>query len=420
MTFIGMSLLYKNNMTESQKQTLVNLLNEFLGNAYNRKINNTLDLYSLQSLEIFDQRLSFIDEKLLMDFNQYNFANISNLLLICKQTYDRGIFKFYLDLLISIYGSNKETLFRASEYYKYNRDLLVDVCKSNLSDKELKNFINLVATFTNDLKMKNKNELINYDVQALKLLIRELSSTKDEEAYKNLLSNYLFAKGYTKKGNIGFLEVDTIEQLINSFDAESLETLKVNNEYVFTDTEIDIFKMINLLFKNKNLDILFSSLEELISSKTERNLPNINILFNKLKKYKIELINNQIVGINDLENLCQTSPDIISKTNKDGVTIYRIKGQDFKVISSINDDGLHYNFTSVTKLNRNEYGYNKLIKSGSVRFTTHEDKTIIKFNKDRIKTKDMKPAFLIITGLLTDELINIAKNNKISILEVIK
>ena len=142
MTFIGMSLLYKNNMTESQKQTLVNLLNEFLGNAYNRKINNTLDLYSLQSLEIFDQRLSFIDEKLLMDFNQYNFANISNLLLICKQTYDRGIFKFYLDLLISIYGSNKETLFRASEYYKYNRDLLVDVCKSNLSDKELKNFIN--------------------------------------------------------------------------------------------------------------------------------------------------------------------------------------------------------------------------------------------------------------------------------------
>ena len=119
-------------MTESQKQTLVNLLNEFLGNAYNRKINNTLDLYSLQSLEIFDQRLSFIDEKLLMDFNQYNFANISNLLLICKQTYDRGIFKFYLDLLISIYGSNKETLFRASEYYKYNRDLLVDVCKSNL------------------------------------------------------------------------------------------------------------------------------------------------------------------------------------------------------------------------------------------------------------------------------------------------
>ena len=37
-----------------------------------------------------------------------------------------------------------------------------------------------------------------------------------------------------------------------------------------------------------------------------------------------------------------------------------------------------------------------------------------------IKTKDMKPAFLIITGLLTDELINIAKNNKISILEVIK
>ena len=96
--------------------------------------------------------------------------------------------------------------------------------------------------------------------------------------------------------------------------------------------KIDIFKMINLLFKNKNLDILFSSLEELISSKTERNLPNINILFNKLKKYKIELINNQIVGINDLENLCQTSPDIISKTNKDGVTIYRIKGQDFKVI----------------------------------------------------------------------------------------
>lgn len=418
MVYIGMTILYKNNMSDKQKQTLIKLLNEFLSNAYNRKINNTLDLYSMQSLEIYDPRLSFIDEELLKDFNQYNFANISNLLLISKQTYDRGIFKFYLELLTNIYGSNKEMLFRASEYYKYNREILVDVTKNNLTEKELKNLINLITTYKNDLRIKTKNELSTYDVQALKLLIRELSSTKEEEAYKNLLSNYLFAKGYTTKGNIGFLEVDTIEQLINAIDLEALETLKINDKYIFTDTELDIYRMINLLFKNNNLDILFSSLDELISNKIDRNLPNIITLFNKLKKYKIELINNQIVGITDLENLCKTSPNIIDKTDKNGVTIYKIKGQNFKVITSINNDGIHYNLTSVIKLNRNEYGYNKLIKTGSVRFTTNEDKTIIKFNKDRKNKNIMKPAFLIVTGKLTDELINIAKNNNIAILEV--
>ena len=39
---------------------------------------------------------------------------------------------------------------------------------------------------------------------------------------------------------------------------------------------------------------------------------------------------------------------------------------------------------NISDLEKNCYGYDKLIKTGSLRFTTYDDHTLIKVNKDRI------------------------------------
>ena len=141
-------------------------------------------------------------------------------------------------------------------------------------------------------------------------------------------------------------------------------------------------------------------------------------LFNKIKKYRVELINNTIVSLGEIEDLYNERPDIVIKNTKDGVDVYTIVGQDFKVLYSLTDDGIHYGVSNVSLLEKNMYGYSRLESNGSVRFTTVDDKTIVKLNKDNINSKGAKKEFIIVVNRLTDELVDIAKRNNLKIVEI--
>ena len=82
--FVGMSLLYKGSTKKVENSPTVKLLNDLLSTAYDRKINNSKEIYEINSLELFDNMFSFISPKLLNDYNKYNFLNISSLLFIVK------------------------------------------------------------------------------------------------------------------------------------------------------------------------------------------------------------------------------------------------------------------------------------------------------------------------------------------------
>ena len=103
---------------------------------------------------------------------------------------------------------------------------------------------------------------------------------------------------------------------------------------------------------------------------------------------------------------------------RDGVEIYTIIEQDFKVLTSTNNDGITYNYSNISELQNNSYAYNKLIKDGSIRLSTEDGKTIIKVNKDKISENQIKPDFIVLSGSLTDELLDIAKSNNLTIVEV--
>ena len=415
--FVGTSLLYKETDNDNIKKSRIKLLNDLLSNAYGRPINNNRELYNINSLELFDSRLSFISEELIYDYSKYNFVNISNLLLIIKSEKMIELFKYYYGIMVEIYGESKETLYKTIENFTYYKDILKDIRNNNLTNKELENLVVLLSTFKNPYNITKVEELKNYDIMAFKRLVKDLSALKDEDVYKNVLCNYLYNRGYDEKGNSGWLEIDTVKSACDVFDMDTFTTLEVDGKKVFDEDEIDLFSMTDLLFSVSDFDLIISFIDNIISNHVKRDIISITNVFNKIKKYKVELINNQIVSLDEIKDLYVARPDIVIKNQREGVDVYTIVGQDFNVLCSTNDDGIHYMCINVSKIDKNVYGYSKLTKSGSIRFTSEEDKTIIKFNEESFDN-NMKPDFILVVGKISDELFNIAKINDLIIVEV--
>ena len=209
--FIGMSLLYKGSTRKVENSPTIKLLNEMLSVAYDREILNDKEIYELNSLELFDNMFNFVSIDLINDYNKYNFLNISSLLFINKSKHGHELFKKYYDILVNIYGENKECLFRACENFQYYVDILRDVDEMELEEIERDNFINLLATYVNSCNIEKRDQLKNYDIILLKKLVGELSVVKDNNVFKNLVCNYLFNKTYDIDGDYGLLESDTIK-----------------------------------------------------------------------------------------------------------------------------------------------------------------------------------------------------------------
>lgn len=417
-TFILRSIESKNVDDTTIRAGLVSLLNELLNNAYDIKTNNNREIYNINSLELFEPKLSFISEDLIIEYSKFNFVNVSNLLLIIKSNIGYELFKTYYELLKYIYGENKETLYRAIENFNYYKDIIDDIKDKDLNDEELDNLTVLLSTFGNRCDIKKAKDLASYDLIMFKKLVNEVSSVKDEKVYKSLLCNYLFNKGFDEKGNSGWLEVVTIKSICDLYEVDCLNNLIVDDEKVFDEDEVNLFSMTKLLFSSDDFDLLLSFIENIISNKVKRNILSVAELFNKIKKYRVELINLQVVSLDEIKELYEDRPDIVTRNFRDGIEIYTIVGQDFRVLYSTNDDGIHYYCSNVSELEKNSYGYDRLIKSGNVRFSVENNHTVIKVNEDSVEESEMKAKYIIVVGKLSDDLINIAKENGLTIVEI--
>lgn len=416
--FIGMSMLYKNSTKENNNKPTIKLLNDIINTGYGINVTINKEIYYFSSLEIFDERLSFINKEVLEDYFKYNFVHISSLLFITKAKKINELFRKYYELMKSIFGDNKETLFKSVENFHYYLDILRDVDRKELTDEEEKNFIDLIASLNNNYAITEVSELDNYDMVLLRRLVSELSTVSDIEVVNNLLCKYLFNKGYNQKGNSGLLETDTIEDICNSFNPEILLEFNYNNGDIFSEDETNLITMMNLLFSAKDPDLLLSYIESLMNNKIKRNIISVIELFNKIKKYRVDIINDSIVTLSEIELLSSQRSDLVSKEIKDGIEVYTIHNQDFKVLCSAENDGIYYLYTNISDLEKNYYGYSKLIKNGSIRFTNKDSRTFIKLNKDYKSRIKLRPEFIIIVGHLNDKHINIAKRSNLKIVIV--
>ncbi len=416
--FLGMSMLYKTGNSNETRPATVKLLNEIINTAYDVEINNDKDIYDINTLEIYDKRFGFINPKLLHEFDRFNFVNMSSLLLLIKSNTARKFFEIYYGIVSKIYTENKETLYRCIENFGNYYEILANVEGQRLSTEEKKNLLILLSSFANPVNITNRSQLLSYDLLVIKKFVENLSAVKDINVYKNVLANFLFNKGYDLNGNFGWLDVSTIKEIMDIYDVASLEDANAGGKKIFNEEELALFAMIKLLFNTDDLSIILQYIENIVTIKNTRNTIPIIDLFNKIKKYRLEIINAQIVTIRDIEVLGIDRPEIVKKSVQEGVTIYRIIKQDFRVLCSESDDGIEFCCESVLKLEKNCYGYNQLIKNGSLRFTTDDGKTIIKINKDNKEQVSNKPNFLIVIKDLNDSLIDIAKEKGLVIVQI--
>lgn len=202
------------------------------------------------------------------------------------------------------------------------------------------------------------------------------------------------------------------------FDVESIENFEVDGSKVFNSDEVNFYRLLCIMFKNISIDIVFEYINNLMNDNYRRNVMFYINFFNKLKKYKREIINSNIVTMDDIIELYNESPDVVKYENKGGVDIYTVIGQDFKVLCSTSDDGINYSYVNVSSLGLNSYGYSKLSSERSIRLADSKDGYILKVNKDNKEKINMKAESIIVVGKLTDDLINIAKTNNLKIIYI--
>ncbi len=416
--FIGTSIFYKNTITKESKATCIKLLNDLLANAYNTQINNDKEIYNIGSLELFDPKLSFINTTLLHEFSSSNFVNTSNLLLIIKTEKIYNLFKKYYEIMTYIHGESKETLYRIIENFSYNKSILEDIEGKELDDEEIDSLSLLLSTYNNRCKITKKEQLSNYNILLFKQLIKDLSKTKDQNIYKNILCNYLFNRGYDEKGNTGWLEISTVKEICDVFEVNTLyDFVDKNNNVVFDDNDVKLFTMIKLLFSTDDFDLLLSFVNNIVKMNIKRNPLSLLNLFNKIKKHKIELINEQAVTLEEIESYYESTSGSIVKNSKDGVIVYTITGLKFRVLCSETDDSEDLECLNISELDKNVYVFNHL-PDGPVRFASENGKTIIKLSEDVLKQKEMKAQYILLVNEASDDIIEIAKSKGLCIIEV--
>ena len=286
-----------------------------------------------------------------------------------------------------------------------------------LNPKELENFISVLSSFNNPLNVSDSESLNSYEIDYLKQFLIELSNIKDSTIYKNILCKYLFNRGYNSKGNSGWLEITTIKQIIDIYDPSKLKDFKIDGKNVFSKNELSYLKFISKLF-SYDAEVLFSFVDKMLNKKIKRNTVVIGSFFEKLKKYKREIINSSLVTLSELDAL-SSSAEFVTLKEIDGVKVYTVYDNDFKVLYSYNDDKIHCSYSDASKILKNSYCYEFIPNNINFRFTTFDDKTILKINKDEIINKNsLIPKFIIVSGMVTDEIINVAKREKLSVVSL--
>ena len=414
--YIGIMLLYKNNETDESKKSALDLFKNLIKNAYNYEIKDEQNIYEISSLELFDERISFIDNNLLNDFKSHNFVNISALLHIIKDNSACELFKYYYNIVSDIFGQNKEMLFKSLENFAYYKSLIADIKDSELSDEQMDNLVDVLASFNNNLGVSKKEDLIGYDLNMLKKLVSDLSDCYDNDVYKDLFCKYFFGKPFSVKGNYGWLDTDTLKQMSDLYDSNAVCEIKEDGERKYSTSEVNFISMIELLLKGEDNEVLLTFIDEVVNKKITRNILPIISLFEKLDNDKAKILNAQVVTIDDIESLYAANPSAVSKREEDGITIYSFNNQDFKILSSYTNDGVHYECKLLSEVNKNCYGYDGMNENASIRFTTYEGNTVLKMNKDNISEK-LKPTFLVTVNGITPQIKEIAKNNNLKIIE---
>ena len=271
-----------------------------------------LDVYSINSLEIFDNRiLDNFSEEFVHDLLSYNVRDFSTFLNIVKNEGEFSLFKQYYDMVSNLLGKNVETIQKAISEFYYNKELLENINNKVLNEEQYTNLISILCGTKNQFDIKTIDELDNYNEIANKALLEEIDSTDD---IKGLILSNIFG-----------IDKNIIFDLNTLYDMDQ-------SRNIMTDSEREIIKCINFIINEEDLNKLKQLANELIGKQGIRNPIVLQTAITKVKEHSIEILNSRLLSKEKLDDIYERKKDDgeIRKENISGVEIYYFEGIDFE------------------------------------------------------------------------------------------
>lgn len=275
-----------------------------------------LDVYSINSLEIFDNRiLDNFSEEFVHDLLSYNVRDFSTFLNIVKNEGEFSLFKQYYDMVSNLLGKNVETIQKAISEFYYNKELLENINNKVLNEEQYTNLISILCGTKNQFDIKTIDELDNYNEIANKALLEEIDSTDD---IKGLILSNIFG-----------IDKNIIFDLNTLYDMDQ-------SRNIMTDSEREIIECINFIINEEDLNKLKQLVNELIGKQGIRNPVTLQTAITKVKEHSIEILNSRLLSKGKLDTICsdKQKSDNLRKENIDGVDIYYFEGFSLKEIES--------------------------------------------------------------------------------------
>lgn len=314
-------VLDDNNANEVFKQIILNTYGEDAVDIMNSR--KELDIYTINSLEVFDQRiLNNFDKEFVHDLLSYNIDDFSAFLNIIKNEKELKLFKEYYDLLSQAMGKNVEVIQKAISEFYYVSDLLKDIEEKELTEKQRNNLISCICGERNQYNIENLEQLDNYIKISNEQFKIELRECKNAEEIKACIFSNVFGIKYKREfedENVSY--GDTIDSIMNLYEINT-------DELELTEDEKDILDCINFIYNEESAERLLELAEELQKKEEIKNPIALYSTIQKIKEKGIEVLNKTLITKEEIDRMCEDSQNegIIRKEINDGVEIYYFDG----------------------------------------------------------------------------------------------
>lgn len=314
---------FKSLFTEEDSSKL---FKEIIQNTYGEKAvkileqRKELDVYSINSLEIFDSRiLDNFSEEFVNDLISYNIRDFSTFLNIVKTEEDLNLFKDYYILLTKLMGKNVEVMQKAITEFYYNKSLLKEIKDKNLTEEQINSLYTVLYSKNNKYDISSLEELNRFDEIFKNRVNEELSIAKKADYNLYYLKNTLFNEIF----NIDFSNNSIKDYNFGIKDITDLFGLRMMNTNELTQEEKFVIKtIIELIYYEDNKNNMLSIIEKLSNDAFARNPLLFYDLINKCRNIQMNNYKSNLLTEEKLQEKCHW----IEEYN--GVKIYILTGEE--------------------------------------------------------------------------------------------
>lgn len=335
----------KNNSPEllqKFKDTLDNkVLAEILSNAYGEHVKEIfesrpyLGITDLENLSIFSYDIynvlgkSFVDYALNCNLKHSNY-------LIYQLAHDKELLqvfsKYFNTMTSGIEKLDINIISNLLDKFLRHKDVLKDIDYDNLTEERKRNIELLLSDrYEIAIHVRTLEDLDNYIEIRNKRFIELVDTFEYADDVRDSIFAYVTGRDVVDKGGEYTLENLTVEQVIKTFDInriindeELIQKMNLNKD------DVAVLLLLNEISRIRDIEVLKNTFKSLISRKMDSNL--LASTFDKIKKYCIEDVKNNLVSLENIEKM--------EKRVINGIEVVSFEGEPFSMLISVTGTNL--------------------------------------------------------------------------------